>query len=191
MKNWQKLALLAAAAAATAGTGGAAAPALAAGSGTAGAAAGTGAAGGLLGAGTAGAGAAGTAATGTGLLSAAHPLIATGETGLLAPSATGGIGGLSAGTFNPAAFGAGATNVPAGITGADIMGGLKGAGQAASSAAAINNLFPHAQQPANMSQGNPAGPQTVAQLYQSSQQAVQDQINQAAQERMQRRKIWG
>ena len=205
MKNWQKLALLAAAAAATAGTGGAAAPVVATGTGVGtgavagGTVAGTGVTGGLLGT---GAGATGTTATGTGLLSAAHPLIGTGETGLLSPSVTGGMG-LSAGTFNPALFGDGGIGgtraamdtagglFGSGVTGKDIMGGIDNTGKAMLVANAANNLFPHAQQPANMSQGNPAGPQTVAQLYQASQQAVQDQINQAMQERLQRRKIWG
>jgi type IV secretion system protein TrbL len=184
MKPWQKLALLAAAGAATAATAGAATPALAGGTSA-------------IGAGAAGTGATGAAGTGLfngGLLGGGKALIASGQTGIL-PGASSTMG-LSAGAFNPASFGVGAPStgglLNTGITGSEVMGGLKGAGQAASSMAAVKNLFPDAPlQHAQMSQGSPAGPQTVAQIYQSSQQSVQDQINQAMQERMLRRKIWG
>lgn len=78
-----------------------------------------------------------------------------------------------------------------GLTGKDIMGGLKSVSEAAASAQQINGLLtPKEIVPAQMRQGDPAGPQTVAQLYQSSQQATQDQINQAMQARMQRRSQW-
>ena len=75
-----------------------------------------------------------------------------------------------------------------GLTGKGLMGGLKSTGEAAGSAQAVKSLFPSQQaQPVQMNQGNPNSAQTVAQVYQASQQNVQDQINQAMQARAQRR----
>ena len=81
------------------------------------------------------------------------------------------------------------------------LGGLLGStgsalGTAATAATGLNavkNLMPQDQQaqPAQMRQGSPAGPQTVAQIYQSGQEATQNQLDTAAQERMQRRQMWG
>ena len=116
-----------------------------------------------------------------------------------AAGAGGAFGGLlsTAGLGSSAAAGA-APGVStgllgSGITGAQIMGGLKDAGSAAGSLGAINSLMPGEEQlqHAQMSQGSPAGPQTVAQIYQASQQATQDQLDKAMQDRMQRRQMWG
>lgn len=92
-------------------------------------------------------------------------------------------------------LGAGSAAAPvagAGATGAGLMGGLKSVGTAAGAAGAVKGLLQgQGPPPVQMSQGNPAGPQTIEQIYQASQQATQDQINQAMQARMQRMQMWG
>jgi hypothetical protein len=124
-------------------------------------------------------------AGGTGLgLTMAAPTAAAGM---------GGAGGLLAGAAPAASFAPSATGLfGSGVTGTQLMGGLDSVGKAAGAVGAANSMFPSEKpQPAQLQPGNPAGPQTVAQIYQASQQNVQDQIDKAMQARQQRRQNWG
>jgi len=123
---------------------------------------------------------------------------AAGTTAATAGGLLGGVSGAAAAMPSMASL---AASTAAGTPLAEAgLGGLLGsAGSALGSAgtatmglnAAKNLISDGPMQPAQMRQGSPAGPQTVAQIYQSGQEATQNQLDKAAQERMQRRQMWG